>query len=116
MDYQEKIEFWHREGGSIICIYGDTLMGKSTIAARLVDDNTVVLDGDVVREFINGDLGYSDADRKLNNERIAKIALMLAYMGKRVIIATVRADIAYDYIKEHDKNNVWKQLIKVHRD
>lgn len=59
----------------------------------------VILDGDSVRTYLNDDLGYSDEDRKRNNIRIAKIALLLANQGLNVVISTVRADIAYEFLK-----------------
>ena len=71
----------------------------------------VILDGDSVRTYINDDLGYSDEDRKRNNIRIAKIALMLANQGLRVVISTVRADIAYEWLQ-----GKVEKLYKIHLD
>lgn len=109
MVVDDKVNFWRgNKNVNILCISGKSGSGKSTLARRyftLFKENTpnqdcVVLDGDVCRRFVSADLTYTDEDRKTNNERIAKIALMLAFMGKSVIIATVRADLAYNYIKE----------------
>lgn len=86
--------------GSITCIYGESGCGKTyrALFMKAFKECDVILDGDSVRNYLNDDLGYSDEDRKRNNIRIAKIALMLANQGIRVVISTVRADIAYDYL------------------
>lgn len=87
--------------GSITCIYGDSGCGKTykALFMKAFKEIDVILDGDSVRTYLNDDLGYSDEDRKRNNIRIAKIALMLANQGLRVVISTVRADIAYEWLK-----------------
>lgn len=76
--------------------------------------DVVILDGDVVRRFVSDDLSYSLTDRRLNNERTARIAMMLAFMGKTVIISTVRADFSYEFIKNSGFTG-FLQLIKVER-
>lgn len=87
--------------GSITCIYGESGSGKTyrALFMKAFKEVDVILDGDSVRTYLNDDLGYSDEDRKRNNIRIAKIALMLANQGLRVAISTVRADIAYEWLK-----------------
>lgn len=105
MDSFEKIhQFDSSMQGSVICIYGDSGKGKSYLAHKLNTNNTIVLDGDSVRYYINNDLGFSDADRTENNLRIARIAHLLVIQGFNVIISTVRADIAYEYLKSKIKN------------
>ena len=69
----------------------------------------VILDGDSVRTYLNDDLGYSDEDRKRNNIRIAKIALMLANQGLRIVISTIRADLAYEWL-----DGKIEKLYKIH--
>ena len=87
--------------GSITCIYGESGSGKTyrALFMKAFKEVDVILDGDSVRTYLNDDLGYSDEDRKRNNIRIAKIALMLANQGLRVAISTVRADIAHEWLK-----------------
>ncbi|MEZ4860943.1 MAG: sulfate adenylyltransferase subunit CysN [Caldilineaceae bacterium] len=54
--------------------------GKSTVARQLekrlfeLGCRTFYLDGDNVRHGLNGDLGFSDADRKENIRRVAEVA------------------------------------------
>ena len=99
--------------GSVTCIYGESGSGKTykALFMKAFKEIDVILDGDSVRKYINDDLGYSDEDRKRNNIRIAKIALMLANQGLRVVISTVRADIAYEWLKGKVEN-----LYKIHLD
>ena len=99
--------------GSITCIYGESCSGKTyrALFMKAFKEVDVILDGDSVRTYLNDDLGYSDEDRKRNNIRIAKIALMLANQGLRVVISTVRADIAYEFLK-----GKVEKLYKIHLD
>jgi len=72
---QEKIVIW---------LFGLSGSGKSTIAALLehsfqeVGFNSIRLDGDELREGINSDLGFSDADRAENVRRTAEMAKLLS--------------------------------------
>ena len=99
--------------GSITCIYGESGSGKTykALFMKAFKEVDVILDGDSVRTYLNDDLGYSDEDRKRNNIRIAKIALMLANQGLRVVISTVRADLAYEWLK-----GKVEKLYKIHID
>ena len=99
--------------GSITCIYGESGCGKTyrALFMKAFKEVDVILDGDSVRTYLNDDLGYSDEDRRRNNIRIAKIALMLANQGLRVVISTVRADIAYEWLK-----GKVEKLHKIHLD
>lgn len=99
--------------GSITCIYGESGCGKTykALFMKAFKECDVILDGDSVRTYLNDDLGYSDEDRKRNNIRIAKIALMLANQGLRVVISTVRADIAYEWLQ-----GKVEKLYKIHLD
>lgn len=97
-----KVRFFDATNkGNIICIYGKSGSGKSWLADKIRDHNTIILDGDAFRYYISDDLGFSDKDREKNNIRIAKIAALLATQGHNVIVSTVRADIAARWLKEH---------------
>jgi len=66
--------------GLVVWLTGLSGSGKSTIAAeaerRLHEQGikTYLLDGDNLRQGINSDLGFSDADRDENIRRISEIA------------------------------------------
>lgn len=69
--------------------------GKSTIA-NLVDEklykigcHSFLLDGDNVRHGLNGDLGFSDADRVENIRRVIEVASLMSDAGLLVQTAFI---------------------------
>lgn len=75
--------------------------GKTTLANRFCEAlrerglTCLVLDGDVLRQGLNRDLGFSREDRRENVRRIAEIAHMAAEAGVVVLVAVIapyRAD------------------------
>lgn len=74
-----------------IWITGLSGSGKSTLAAevecrlRALDVSVWVLDGDVLREGLNADLGFSREDRGENVRRVGELALLLAARGYVVV-------------------------------
>lgn len=80
----------------ITWIYGNSGAGKSTLAERLrigdleqyKFDACVILDGDALRT-IWSDLGLSEADRREQNLRAARLAKLLDDQGVNVIVATI---------------------------
>ena len=74
-------------------IYGESGMGKTRLARQIASQtpNVVMLDGDDMRKVWT-DLGFSDADRKTQNLRIARLARVLELQGLNVIVATICAD------------------------
>ncbi len=69
--------------------------GKSTIAkelaARLTAANepAFILDGDIVRQGLCKNLGFSPADRSENLRRIAEVAKLFNQAGQHAIVATI---------------------------
>jgi len=69
--------------------------GKTTIAKRLVEMlrerglRTERLDGDVVRQSLTRDLGFSKADRDTNIERVTFVAKLLTRNGVGVICSFI---------------------------
>lgn len=78
-----------RQKGAAIWLFGLSGAGKTTIASllekKLSDQGFVVglLDGDALRQSVNKDLGFSEADRAENVRRAAEIAKML--VNKNII-------------------------------
>jgi len=76
--------------GMVIWMTGLSGSGKSTIARllekKLVEENyfSVVLDGDELRQTLNKDLGFSEADRTENIRRAAELAKLL--VQKNIIV------------------------------
>jgi adenylyl-sulfate kinase len=87
--------------GATVWMTGLPGSGKSTIAsgveATLLGQgrSAYILDGDNLRHGLNGDLGFSAADRAENVRRTAEVSALLADSGTVVLVALVspyRAD------------------------
>jgi bifunctional enzyme CysN/CysC len=85
----------YRHNGGVIWLTGLPASGKSTLARalerRLFGNGgaPVLLDGDTLRAGLNGDLGFSAADRSENIRRLAEVAAHLARNGHIAIVAAV---------------------------
>jgi adenylylsulfate kinase len=83
------------EAGWVFWITGLPASGKTTIATLLVSRlrvrhaPTVLLDGDILREVFEHDLGYSLDDRRRWARRYARLGRMLASQGVHVVTATI---------------------------
>ena len=77
----------------VVWIIGLSGSGKSSLANEVVarvnevNSNTILLDGDFVREMFGNDLGYSIADRKRNALRICQLGKFLSEQGLNVVTA-----------------------------
>jgi bifunctional enzyme CysN/CysC len=93
----ERDERWQTLGqrGAVVWMTGLPSSGKSTIAhaleQRLISEGqpAYVLDGDNLRHGLNGDLGFSDEDRKENVRRTAHVARLLADAGVVAVVSLV---------------------------
>jgi bifunctional enzyme CysN/CysC len=85
----------YRHNGAVIWLTGLPGAGKSTLARALErrlfsrGGSPILLDGDTLRAGLNGDLGFSPADRSENIRRLAEIATHLAKNGHIAIVAAV---------------------------
>lgn len=81
--------------GVVLWMYGLSGSGKSTIAnaaERILHDEgrfTVILDGDNLRAGLNGNLGFSDADRAENVRRNAEVARLFAQAGVITFVSVI---------------------------
>ena len=91
----------HKQSGSIVWLTGLSGSGKTTIAFKLHECLkskgyvSVYLDGDLVRQNISKDLGFSEVDRKENIRRVGEISKYLSNEDVIVICAFIspyRAD------------------------
>jgi bifunctional enzyme CysN/CysC len=88
-------EALNQHKGRVIWFTGLSGSGKSTIANALEialharGQRTYILDGDNVRQGLNKDLGFTDADRVENIRRIAEVAKLMMDAGLVVITAFI---------------------------
>ncbi|MBX9914921.1 MAG: sulfate adenylyltransferase subunit CysN [Pseudomonadaceae bacterium] len=81
--------------GKVIWFTGLSGSGKSTLANALeielhaLGHRTYILDGDNVRQGLNKDLGFTDADRVENIRRIAEVAKLMMDAGLIVMTAFI---------------------------
>ncbi|HWF15059.1 MAG TPA: adenylyl-sulfate kinase [Acidimicrobiales bacterium] len=81
--------------GATVLFTGLSGAGKSTVAAGVEEAyvqsgmHAFLLDGDNLRHGINGDLGFSDHDRKENVRRAGEVARMFAESGSLALIALI---------------------------
>jgi len=79
----------------VIWLTGLSGAGKSTIANVLLEElqrlnrHTYLLDGDNVRQGLNKDLGFTDADRVENIRRIAEVSRLMVDAGLIVITSAI---------------------------
>jgi adenylylsulfate kinase len=81
--------------GTVVWFTGLSGAGKTTIASRVCEDllsrgiNAELLDGDVMRELLGRELGFSREDRDENIRRIGLVANLLARNGFVVLVSAV---------------------------
>jgi adenylyl-sulfate kinase len=104
--------------GLTACFTGLSSAGKSTISKALYDKLREMgrrvewLDGDVVRQHLNNDLGFTKADRDENVRRIGFVAELLSRIG---VIVLVSAISPYRSIREEIRNRI-SDFIEVYVD
>src|SRR6476469_8292012 len=86
--------------GATVWLTGLPASGKSTLAhaleERLVRSGrpAYVLDGDNLRHGLNGDLGFSEADRAENVRRAGEVACLFADAGMVAIVPLISPYVA----------------------
>ncbi len=81
--------------GKVLWFTGLSGSGKSTVANALEQIlhkrgiRTYILDGDNIRQGLNKDLGFTDADRVENIRRIAEVARLMVDAGMVVLTAFI---------------------------
>ncbi len=91
---QAKENILHQKG-KVLWFTGLSGAGKSTIADQLekkfLEEGILskILDGDELRNGLNNNLGFSEADRMENIRRTAEVAKLLCDMGVMVIVSLI---------------------------
>lgn len=84
-----------RHHPSVFWMTGRPGAGKTTLANLLcrhligLERSCVVLDGDLLRQGLCSDLGFSEADRRENIRRASHVATMFAQSGSSVVAALI---------------------------
>jgi bifunctional enzyme CysN/CysC len=92
---REDREHLNGHKGKVVWFTGLSGSGKSTIANSLEKElhaqgrRTYILDGDNIRQGLNRDLGFTDADRVENIRRIAEVAKLMMDAGLIVLTAFI---------------------------
>jgi len=90
----------NRHEGFVVWLTGLSGSGKSEIASLLAEKlrqrghNVEVLDGDVVRQSLTKDLGFSKEDRMTNLERVTFVAKLLSRNNVATIVSFISPYIA----------------------
>ena len=98
---REQREQRHGHQGAVLWLTGLSGSGKSTLARRLEKQlfaagcQTMLLDGDLLRHGLNGDLGFSDRDRSENIRRAAEVARLFFEAG-HIVLCTFISPFAKD--------------------
>ena len=104
--------------GKVVWFTGLSGSGKSTVANALELElhkrgiRTYMLDGDNVRQGLNKDLGFTNADRIENIRRIAEVAKLMVDAGLVVVTAFIspfrsERDIARSLFEDGEFNEVY---------
>jgi adenylyl-sulfate kinase len=94
--------------GFVLWMTGLSGAGKTTIALILEEEmrqrglRVERLDGDVVREGLTRDLGFSKEDREKNIERVAFVAKLLSRNGVACICSFISP---YQSVRDHVRQN-----------
>ena len=86
--------------GFVLWLTGLSGSGKSELASHVAEKlretrkYVEILDGDVVRKSLTKDLGFTEADRKTNLERVTFVAKLLSRNGVATIVSFISPYIA----------------------
>lgn len=95
--------------GTLYWITGLSGAGKTTIGNRLYysmksqKQNTVILDGDILKKIAGKDLGYGREERLERAYRYSSLCKLLTDQGINVIICTIAM---FDEIREWNRDNI----------
>ena len=98
---REDRETRHGHKGAVLWLTGLSGSGKSTVAKRLEKElfeegaHTMLLDGDLLRHGLNGDLGFSSEDRGENIRRVGEVAKLFFEAG-HLVVCTFISPFAQD--------------------
>src|SRR5919109_975506 len=103
--------------GAVLWLTGLSGSGKSTLAMGLErllfqrGRQAFVLDGDLLRQGVTSDLGFSPKDRAENIRRSAEVAKLLADAGQVVIVSLISP---YAEDRDHARKIIGERFHEIH--
>jgi len=104
--------------GFVLWLTGLSGSGKSALAARVAAklrekrQYVEILDGDVVRKSLTKDLGFTEADRKTNLERVTFVAKLLSRNGVATIVSFISPYIVSRENARKETTNLIEVFVK----
>lgn len=95
--------------GGLIWVTGLSGAGKTTIGNRIYErlkeqhPNTVIFDGDALRQAFGNDLGYSREERLACAMRYARLSRLLAEQGIYVVCCTISM---FESVRRWNRENI----------
>ena len=107
-----------QHNGFVLWFTGLSGSGKSELATRVaeklrkIDKKVEILDGDIVRQSLTKDLGFTKADRKTNLERVTFVAKLLSRNGVATLVSFISPYIASREAARKEKTNFVEVFVK----
>ena len=104
--------------GFVLWFTGLSGSGKSELATRVatklkeMEKKVEILDGDVVRQSLTKDLGFTEADRKTNLERVTFVAKLLSRNGVASLVSFISPYIASRNASRETTTNFVEVFVK----
>lgn len=107
-----------KHNGFVLWFTGLSGSGKSELATRVaeklrkIDKKVEILDGDIVRQSLTKDLGFTEADRKTNLERVTFVAKLLSRNGVATLVSFISPYIASREAARKETTNFIEVFVK----
>jgi len=104
--------------GFVLWFTGLSGSGKSELASRVAEKlrtlgkKVEILDGDIVRQSLTKDLGFTEADRKTNLERVTFVAKLLSRNGVATLVSFISPYITSREAARKETTNFMEVFVK----
>jgi adenylyl-sulfate kinase len=108
----------NKHNGFVLWFTGLSGSGKSELAHKIaqrlneIGRNVEILDGDVVRQSLTKDLGFTEADRKTNLERVTFVAKLLSRNGVATLVSFISPYISSREVARQETTNFIEVFVK----
>ena len=107
-----------KNNGFVLWFTGLSGSGKTALTSILepklkkLGKNVEILDGDVVRQSLTKDLGFTEADRKTNLERVTFVAKLLSRNNVATLVSFISPYISAREAARKETNNFIEVFVK----